>query len=414
MKVRKSGTVFLVVMVFITYPLILAQHPVVSEILDSVRIDSLSFFVQQFSGQRPVLIGGRSEFIHSRHRNEPGNELAFQFAKQKFLSYSLTIDSLEFGTGTGKNLIGILPGTRFPEQFVMLGAHYDNLPTGPFAPGADDNASGCAAVLEAARNFSRHTFPVTIIFALWDEEEQGLLGSKAYAEYAALDDQDILAYINLDMLAWDGNKDELAEIHVRPIAQSTELAERAELTNSIYDIGLQLLVVNPGITASDHSSFWNAGYTAIAIAESYSFDFNPFWHTTGDSFNEFNLPYYEKVSKLAFATLGEWALDSATTRSNEVTAAGHCSIAVYPNPSPGTIWLDYLHSFNATVRISLLDQTGKPARRQTMLHQPSGRYLNSLETVGLPEGIYYCQWVFTPADSGFSPVELVRTVIVGR
>jgi acetylornithine deacetylase/succinyl-diaminopimelate desuccinylase-like protein len=414
MKLRKSGTAFLVVMGFIAYPFIFAQHPVVSEILDSVRIDSMSLFVQQMTGQRPVLVGGRSEFIHSRHRDEPGNELAFQFAKQKFLSYNLTVDSLEFGTGTGKNLLGILPGTRFPEQYVMLGAHYDNLPPGPVAPGADDNASGCAAVLEAARIFTRHTFPVTIIFALWDEEEQGLLGSRAYAEYAALDDQDILAHINLDMLAWDSNKDELAEIHVRPIAQSTELAERATLTNSIYKIGLQLLVVNPGITASDHASFWNAGYTAIAIAESYSFDFNPFWHTTGDSFNEFNLPYYEKVSKLALATLGEWALDSATTGSNEEALAGQCSAAVYPNPSAGTVWLEYFHTFNATVRISLLDQIGKPVRKQTILHQPSGTYRNSLETAGLSDGIYYCQWVFTPADSGFTPVELVRTVIVGR
>lgn len=414
MKVRKSVTAFLVVMVFIAYPLTFAQHPLISEILDSVSIDSMSLFVQQMTGQRPVFVLGRSEFIHSRHRDEPGNELAFQFAKQKFLSYSLTIDSLEFGTVGGKNLFGILPGTRFPEQFVMLGAHYDDLPNGPFAPGADDNASGCAAVLEAARIFSRYAFPFTIILALWDEEEQGLLGSRAFVNNAALDQKDILAYINLDMLAWDGNKDELAEIHVRPIAQSIELAERAELANSIYDIGLQLLVVNPGITASDHASFWNAGYTAIAIAESYSYDFNPFWHTTGDLFNEFNLPYYEKVSKLAFATLGEWALDSATTRSNEVTSAAQCSADVYPNPSAGTVWLDYSHSFDATVRISLLDQIGKPVRRQTMLHQPSGRYLNSLETAGLSDGMYYCQWVFTPADSGFIPVELVRTVIVGR
>lgn len=70
----------------------------------------------------------------------------------------------------------------------------------PHAPGADDNASGAAVVLEAARLLSSIQTPYTIIFALWDEEEIGLIGSANYARHAVQSGEQILGIVNMDML----------------------------------------------------------------------------------------------------------------------------------------------------------------------------------------------------------------------
>lgn len=236
----------------------IAQNPIVQNILNDVRIDSMSFFVKQLTGEERVVIGGVPDTIHSRQAYQPGNEKAFQFVKEKFLGYGLQVDSLQFNA-TGKNLLGIKTGTQFPDQKFILGAHYDNVGYS-IAPGADDNASGSAAVMEAARVFSSYSFPFTVIFALWDEEELGLLGSNAYASLAASNDETILGYINMDMLGWDGNNDSVIDLHFRHVEESIELASIAVNTNNKYDINLNIHLRDPGTGNTDHASFWNNGY----------------------------------------------------------------------------------------------------------------------------------------------------------
>jgi len=86
--------------------------------------------------------------------------------------------------------------------------------------------------------------PYTLVFCLWDEEEQGLIGSKAYTAQAAANEKQIIGYINVDMLGWDSNDDHVADIHVRPVAQSIDLANKAIMVDSIYEIGLDIHLVN--------------------------------------------------------------------------------------------------------------------------------------------------------------------------
>ena len=75
--------------------------------------------------------------------------------------------------------------------------------------GADDNASGCAAILETARILEPYQFDRTIVYAFWDEEEIGLYGSEDYASGASENSIDIKAVVNLDMIAWDEDNDRL-------------------------------------------------------------------------------------------------------------------------------------------------------------------------------------------------------------
>ena len=285
-----------------------SQSPIVQTIINQTNLDSLVYFVKELSGEVSTIINGSPYTIVSRHKNNASNDKAADYIKQKLGSYGLTTYDQWF-SGTGRNVYGVQLGTEFPNQQYMICAHYDDMPSGTLAPGADDNGSGTAAVIEAARIFSNYTFPFTIIYALWDEEEQGLVGSAYYAQQAANAGDSILGVLNMDMIAWDSNNDSVAELHVRPIANSMTLKDKMVEVNSTYNIGVNINIINPGLTASDHSSFWNKNYSAILLIEQYYGDFNAYYHTVNDKLLYFNLPYFHKLSKLTIGTLATLALN---------------------------------------------------------------------------------------------------------
>jgi Peptidase family M28/Secretion system C-terminal sorting domain len=282
-----------------------SQVPVIEEIINKANIDSLKYFVRELSGDVQTVIGGSPYTIVSRHKNQPGNNMAANYIKEKLQSYGLPAYDQNF-SGTGRNVYGVQLGTVYPNKKYIICAHYDDMPSGTTAPGADDNASGTAAVIEAARIFTQYNSKYTIIYALWDEEEQGLIGSAYYALQAFNSGDSILGVINMDMISWDSNNDNKAEIHTRPIANSIALKDLMLQINSLYSIGLTLSTINPGATYSDHASFWNRNYGAILLIE-LDGDFNAYYHTTNDKVQYFNLPYYLKMSKAAFGTVATLA-----------------------------------------------------------------------------------------------------------
>jgi hypothetical protein len=296
-----------VLLFIICRPAIYSQSPVVQSIIDETNLDSLTFFVQELSGEIQTIIGGTPYTIVSRHKNQPGNDKAADYIKQKLDSYGLTTFNQNWSS-TGRNVYGVQTGTEFPNQQYIICAHYDDMPSGSIAPGADDNASGTAAVIEAARILSNYSFPFTIIYALWDEEEQGLVGSEYYATQAANQNDSILGVINLDMIAWDSDNDDIAEIHTRSVASSYDIKDKMVDVNSTYNIGLNLQIDDPGTSASDHASFWSNGYGAVLLIEDFQ-DFNDYYHTTNDKIQYFNQPYYHKMAKLAIGTLATFALN---------------------------------------------------------------------------------------------------------
>jgi len=284
-----------------------SQSPIVQQIVDSANQDSLMYFVKELSGNVPTIINGTLQTIVSRNKYQPGNALAETYIKQKLQYYGLTT-SIQSFSSTGKNVLGIQVGAEFPNQKYIICAHYDDMPSGTTAPGADDNASGTSAVLEAARIFSQYSFPFTIVYALWDEEEQGLVGSNYYADQAASSGDSIIGVINMDMIAYDSDNDMAANIHTRSVGTSLELYDKMVEVNSLYGINLNLIEYNPGSEYSDHASFWNAGYGAILLIEDDA-DFNAYYHSVNDLITHFNHAYYLKSAKLSYATLASFALN---------------------------------------------------------------------------------------------------------
>ena len=282
-----------------------SQSPVVESLINQTNLDSLIFFVEELSGEVQTIIGGTPYTIVSRHKNQPSNDKAADYIEQKLEYYGLDVYNQSFSS-TGRNVYGVQLGTDYPNQKYIICAHYDDMPSGPIAPGADDNASGTAAVLEAARILSGYISEYTIIYALWDEEEQGLVGSDYYATQAAAAGDSILGVINLDMIAWDSNSDYIADLHTRSVGTSLYLKDKMVEVNNLYNIGLDIDIKNPGSTYSDHASFWFNNFGAILLIEDGS-DFNNYYHSTNDLVTHFNQPYYLMMSKTALGTLATLA-----------------------------------------------------------------------------------------------------------
>ncbi len=289
-----------------------SQSPVVQAVINQTNIDSLVYFVKELSGEVQTIIGGSPYTIVSRNKSNPSNDKAADYIKQKLSSYGLTTFDQWF-SATGRNVYGVKTGTQYPNKKYMICAHYDDMPTGTTAPGADDNGSGTAAVIEAARIFSQYSSKYTIIFALWDEEEQGLVGSAYYALQAHNAGDSIMGVINMDMIAWDNDNDGVGEIHIRNYGNSNALKDTMVQVNTTYSLGVTPSIQNPGTTASDQASFWNNGYGALLLIEEYyGGDFNAYYHTVNDKLMYFNQSYFLKMSKLAFGTVATLAKLEAT------------------------------------------------------------------------------------------------------
>jgi hypothetical protein len=283
-------------------------HPTIQSIVDETNLDSLLFSVAELSGEVSTIINGAPYTITSRHKFSDGNAKAAVYLKQRLERYGLTSFYQNFDA-LGINVLAEKIGTEFPNQKFIICGHYDSQPSGSTAPGADDNGSGTAAVIEAARIFQNYSFPYTIVFALWDEEEQGLIGAEHYSDVAAAAGDSILGVVNMDMIAWDENDDGVVRVHTRNINESMAISDKMVELNTIHNIGLTTIIENPGTGASDHAAFWSNNYSAILLIEDDVSDFNNYYHTINDLMIHFNQPYFRKCAQLGIATTAALAMN---------------------------------------------------------------------------------------------------------
>ncbi|MEZ4728360.1 MAG: M28 family peptidase [Caldilineaceae bacterium] len=108
-----------------------------------------------------------------------------------------------------------MPGAEHPERIWLIGGHFDSISDNPMslAPGADDNGGGTAATMLIAKIFRDYEFADTVRFVHFSGEEQGHWGSIVYAREQKLKGAQIMGYIDLDMIGWDGDGDRVVELH---------------------------------------------------------------------------------------------------------------------------------------------------------------------------------------------------------
>lgn len=364
-----------------------AQDPVVQAAVDAVRIDSLMKDLRLLSGEDSVNVGNGSELIVSRNNNNAGNALAADWLQQRMAAMGYTPQVQTFNT-IGENVYALKVGALHPDRKVVICGHYDAMPGGPVAaPAADDDGSGACAVLEAMRVLAPYTFENTIIFALWDQEEQGLLGSAYFAGGQAANDDTIAAVVNMDAIAYDGNGDGLMRIHTRPIANSIAIKDTALMVNTTYGLNIPIAVNNPGATYSDHASFWNEQYGAILIIEDFDHDGNPHYHTPTDLVDYIDQPYYRGLAQLGIGTAAVWAVPVAQATAVAHVEAPDAGLFAFPNPAVDVAHLRWNDPGGPT-RVELISPAGTCLRTLDLGTLRSGRQGLDLELNELAPGPY--------------------------
>ncbi|UCE20026.1 MAG: M28 family peptidase [Gemmatimonadota bacterium] len=265
----------------------------------------------------------RLQDFRTRYSCTDSCQAAAAYLSDRFTSFGLSV-SYDFYTYGGelcsgqtwRNVVAVHPGVADTSQKYILCGHYDskNVYGNSWisAPGADDNASGTAAVVEAARVLSMYDFDATILFICFSGEEQGLLGSEHYANWASDRDMDIRGVINLDMIAYvDDPPNDTWDINIYGDSDSYDLALFfADRVNQ--HTTAEPLVINTGFEqwGSDHYSFALLGYKAIFAIDAQlwgSPDWTPYYHSDGDTLGTLNLPYATEVVRASIAAVAALA-----------------------------------------------------------------------------------------------------------
>jgi hypothetical protein len=242
------------------------------------------------------------------------------------------------------NAVAIQRGTERPNDVVVITGHIDSRVSDVMdftkdAPGANDDGSGTAAVMEAARVLSKHKFPGTIVYAALSGEEQGLLGGKILADYAKAQGWNVIANLNNDIignscgsdgvcnanqvrvfsegLRWQGGDEIRAQ--VRSLGGENDSPSRNlsryldSLAERIPSLGIDVMQVwrNDRFgRGGDHTEFLNAGYPAVRMSvavEDYDHQHQDLRTENGtklgDTVDEMDFPYLAKVTKLNVAAL---------------------------------------------------------------------------------------------------------------
>jgi len=277
------------------------------------KYDSLiQEMVNKVSSETIIGFVRRLQAFRTRYSTTDSARACANFIKDKFLSYGL--DSVYFHTHRANyapNVIGIKRGILPDSIYVVICGHFDCTSESPatYAPGADDNGSGTAALLEAARILKDYNFDHSLRFIAFSGEEQGLLGSYSYCSLARYVNQDsIIGAINVDMIAYTLTNRDSSSIIGKPSNPNCAPLVDYFITcaNTYTELKCQRQVINR--PRSDHASFNQFGYLAIHIRENLNLN-NPYYHTTGDTigggFND--LDFVTKVIKACVATLASLA-----------------------------------------------------------------------------------------------------------
>jgi len=210
---------------------------------------------------------------------------------------------LSLNRRTVRNVVGILPGADGPTaaEAIVLGAHYDHVGlggrfsttparTGEIHNGADDNASGIAALIEIARAAAadRAHFPRSLVFVAFAGEERGLLGSLHYTMEPAVPLDDTVAMINLDMIGRSRGKVEVGGLNAAPSLE-------AEVQAAARTAGVDARRGGPGAGRSDDSSFIDRRIPALHFFTGFHDDY----HNPDDDWNRIDAEGTARVATLA-------------------------------------------------------------------------------------------------------------------
>lgn len=274
-------------------------------IAEAVSQDELSSSIQELEG------------MGTRFTMGDGDDRAKDYLVGRVQALGLTaeLDPFPVGNEMANNIIVKHQGVESPEVVYIFSAHYDSTSNTPttLAPGADDNASGVAAVLEAARVMTQHSFKHSIWFVFMAAEEQGSMGSAHMVDWLKMERVDVRGVIAPDMIGYwpAGDADEL---DILGDEDSQGLVDRMSAVATRMGVPHKKWIDHNFCYGDDHTSFQEAGFPAITpmdCVEAHnvagSGEDTPHYHQTSDTFETLFMPKTTKVAGVIVATLAELA-----------------------------------------------------------------------------------------------------------
>jgi hypothetical protein len=390
----------------ITFPS--AIDPIVAEADPTAYMSWIRFL----AGADPITIDGQSIRLMTRYTNSEHCDLAEQWAYESLLDMgfaSVEYDTFFVGSSMARNVIATLPGTETPERIYILCGHLDSTSEMPTvdAPGANDNASGAAVVLEAARILKDHAFRSTIRFCLFTGEEQGLLGSMHYANEARLAGDSIRGVVNCDMVAyWD---DEYGVLIQGPRWCDGLMHVLDEACDRYTGLDTEILYSAWG---SDHVSFVHQGFPAfLAIELDYST--YPCYHRTCDRAYQNSPTFGADVLRASLATISFVArVDDPALDGPAAPGLPSVSEAFWgPNPFAERTALRFGLAAWGRVDLDIYDVSGRLVRHLVGETRPAGEYRATWDGRddsggAAPAGVYFSR---LETEGGVRVGKLIRS-----
>lgn len=311
----------------------------------------------------------------------------------RFRSFGFTdvaFDSFSTSNTVQRNVIATMAGSDPAAGELIVCAHHDSYSTNlAAAPGADDNASGCAAVLEMARvlQTAGYTPRLTLRFITFGAEELGLIGSTHHAAAAHAAGRKIVQVQNYDMI---GYCPEGAPVTIRVVWYdgARDLAERDSSVIRRFT-PLNAVLSTQYRTQTDSYPFAFRGYKAVFNIEQ---TFTPFYHSPRDSSTTLNPWYAVQVTRSGLALLLE--TDGVLTQAGPPIARVPERLHLeqnYPNPFNGQTVIRYSVPHDGMARVSVLDLLGREVAVLADEQHTAGTHEARFSADGHASGIYFCR-----------------------
>lgn len=263
-----------------------------------------------------------SDELGGRETESEGSKIAQNYILRRFAKYDLKelnnmrVQNFTFSAGgkdwKGKNLLGKFTGSKSPEKYIILTAHYDHVGTkkGEIYNGADDNASGICALLSAVEWFAKNRPNNTIVFIAFDGEEMGLQGAKYFVKNLSIKKEDIILNLNLDMISRNEQNDIniCGTAHYPHLKKELEHLPKVTSLNVKYEHDRAIFGMGDWTHASDHGAFHRAKIPFLYLGVEDHVDY----HKPTDDFERIDPSFYFRASNLVLEML--LAFDSVDTK----------------------------------------------------------------------------------------------------
>jgi hypothetical protein len=262
-------------------------------------------------------------------RNAAGHDAAAAYIRETLTSFGLTMTPFAFSLGgrARYNWVGSHPRENPKAPLLLIGAHYDSVPD---CPGADDNASGIAVLLETARFFMETSRGGgRVHFIAFDCEELDLDGSRAYAAHLKAERQALYGMLSLEMVGFT-RMENGTQKYPKPIAAFyPDRGDFIAVVGSFQSLGFfwrtrqafrdvptlrcqSLLVPGRGhwisdVRRSDHAPFWDHHLPAVLVTDT-SFLRNPYYHTRDDTIDKLDLPFMALVTEAVNGVIRRYSM----------------------------------------------------------------------------------------------------------